>query len=139
MTVSRFGDEVADGLFRTVLERPSDGLVKGILADRLDEVGEEWKWFAHAMRWCMMTGKCPGVAERDNGEGRMEELGVAWSSDEADDPRWRLSKLMWVILDRAAVVEEFKRMAGIAIYQTVYEAYLALAEGFRQAFAELEA
>ena len=121
MTVSRFGDEVADGLFRTVLERPSDGLAKGILADRLDEVGEGWKWLAHAMRWCARNGKWPAVSTNKDGTVLWYlKGGLASYGPEA---------LLPGILFR----ERFRH------FWTPFGAYLALAEGFRQAFAELEA
>jgi hypothetical protein len=56
-------DETAAALMEAVLHSPHDGLVKGVLADRLDELGVA-PYLAMAMRWCMARGKHPRISPR---------------------------------------------------------------------------
>jgi len=57
-------DETARALWRTVESEPENLIAKGVLADRLDEIGHE-PFLAQALRWCMRRGKYPAVVEAD--------------------------------------------------------------------------
>ncbi len=59
-----FKDEVALGLWVRVVEEPHNRVLKGVLADRLNELDSDrgtqrWTDFAHALRWCAKHGKHP--------------------------------------------------------------------------------
>lgn len=117
-----FGDETADALFRTVLDRPADGAAKGALADRLDEVGPRWKWFAHAMRWCGTRGKWPHI----DGDGR-----AAWYGTGCGE----------FALVPAALFSNLPHGHGTfwRQFNTPFDAYAAMAETLAKTFAEVEA
>jgi hypothetical protein len=113
-----FGDETADGLFRTVESRPSDGLAKGVLADRLDEVGEKWKWVSYAFRWCMKNDKFP-YRTSNGGE---------WWWHASDHRKWTvLPPGLFATTGESVLIS----------YPTQLAAYLGLAEAIRRLHEEV--
>ena len=62
MTIRHHDDPDADGLYRAILERPHDLLVRRVYADRLDEIGETDR--AEFIRvQCEMEGRCPAAVD----------------------------------------------------------------------------
>ncbi len=62
MTIRHHDDPDADGLYRAILERPHDLLVRRVYADRLDEIGEmERAEFIRVQ--CELEGRCPAAVD----------------------------------------------------------------------------
>jgi hypothetical protein len=61
-----YPDEIAQALWTAIATNENDHLAKGVLADRLDEIGPSStspsaNWLAVALRWCMKHHKHPLV------------------------------------------------------------------------------
>jgi hypothetical protein len=107
-------DETARILWRAVEAAPEDMLVKGVLADRLDEIGE-WPFLSGAFRWCMRRGKYP----RSVSDGHRLLFGWVREGDGENTPHH---------IPRPV----FDEMGGADANRNAYIAYLGIASALRQ-------